>query len=60
MDFSFLGDGFTTDLFWDCECERNYIHSKTVYGCINCGAMQEDQPDSMVEEVIQTLQTRGN
>jgi len=37
--------------YWDCECRENYIHRKTIPDCMICGARQEDQPDSLEEEV---------
>lgn len=48
------GDGLcTTPLFWDCECENNYIHPASDESCILCGAIREEQPDSRVDEVLQ-------
>ena len=49
------GGGFwTTHLFWDCECEKNYIRPKSLLGCSICGAFEEDgQPDSRVTEVLE-------
>lgn len=41
----------TTEEFWDCECEENFMHSKKIPDCLICGARQEDQPDSRVSEV---------
>ena len=40
-----------TDDYWDCECDENYIHSKTELSCPKCGALAEEQPDSRVDEV---------
>lgn len=37
--------------FWDCECETNYIHSKQLDECPVCHAWQEEQPDSIQNEV---------
>lgn len=45
----------TTDLFWDCECEKKYIHLCTEERCGTCGAIREFQPDSRKNEVIQDL-----
>jgi len=39
----------TTEKFWDCECEHNYIHPKTTKDCKLCKAKQED---SIISEVI--------
>lgn len=37
--------------YWDCECENHYIHPKTVETCAICGAEQDEQPDSIAQEV---------
>jgi len=41
--------------YWDCECEKNYIHPKTHAMCPYCGAWAKDQPDSISEEVERML-----
>ena len=46
---------FTTEDFWDCECEENYIHSKAEYKCDKCGFLHHEMPDSRVNEVIYSL-----
>ncbi|RHX84766.1 hypothetical protein [Leptospira stimsonii] len=39
--------------FWDCECEEDFIHSKHFQNyCSKCGAIEEEQPDSLVSEVM--------
>jgi hypothetical protein len=43
---------YTTPLFWDCECEENYIHALTEENCPACGATREDAPDTRVNEVF--------
>lgn len=45
----------TTEHFWDCECETNYIHPKCVSVCPRCGAYQEERPDSRTNEVFASL-----
>ena len=52
-------DYFTTPFFWDCNCEKNYIHPKTIKACHVCGAHEPDQPDAMTSEVIRWLATGG-
>jgi hypothetical protein len=37
--------------YWDCECVRGYIHSKTEKTCSVCGATEEEQPDSHQSEI---------
>ncbi len=44
----------TTDDFWDCECECGFIHSTLLDKCHVCGVLQEEAPESRVEE-IETL-----
>lgn len=41
----------THDDFWDCECERKYIHSATQTQCPKCGALAEFQPSSRIDEI---------
>ena len=40
--------------FWDCECEDNFQHDKekSKY-CELCGKMAEEQPDSLLSELIE-------
>lgn len=43
----------TNPYFWDCECEKDYIHRKdNEIVCNECGAHVDDQPDSIQSEVI--------
>ena len=44
-----------TGQFWDCECEINYIHPKSVSVCPRCGAVREERPDSRINEVFSSL-----
>ena len=40
--------------YWDCECIKDYIRHKTEIGnskCPDCGAYEDDQPDSRKNEV---------
>ena len=48
----------TTEQFWDCECEVNYIHPKSLLVCPRCGARQDDCPDSRTNEVFAALMAR--
>jgi len=41
-----------TDVYWDCECEKDYIHLHSEESCPVCKAQQEEQPDSHVSEVL--------
>jgi hypothetical protein len=43
----------THPYYWDCECEKDYIHAKdTSHQCDLCGASQDEQPDSHYDEVV--------
>ena len=46
-----LGAFITTSLFWDCECETDYIKPFDFYECQDCGQIYEDAPDSRVNEI---------
>jgi hypothetical protein len=41
----------TNPLYWDCECETGYIHTKHVSKCPKCGAHADEAPDSVSDEV---------
>ena len=41
----------TTSLYWDCECQRNYIRPRDMNMCENCGAFKDESPDSRVSEL---------
>lgn len=40
-----------TSQYWDCECEHNYIHPKSLAQCPVCQATSDEQPDSRLNEV---------
>lgn len=42
----------TTILFWNCECESEYIHPLTDEECPLCHARRESQPPARVNEVM--------
>lgn len=49
------GEITTTPLFWDCECKENFIHPNTDFMCLECMCVQDEQPESRVEEVIRYI-----
>lgn len=51
------GDIILTPLFWDCECEENYIHPASEEICYACGAVREESPDSRAIEVLKYADT---
>jgi len=48
----YKGEIETTEKYWDCECEDNYIHPKSQKACFKCNTIAAGQPDSRVEEVL--------
>jgi hypothetical protein len=43
---------YTTPLFWDCECEEDFIHPASENECLRCSSQREHQPDARVDEVL--------
>ena len=50
----------TTENYWDCECEQDYIHSKNEQLCSRCYVIPDDQPDSRVAEVFEQFGHYGD
>jgi hypothetical protein len=46
------GSVITVQGFWDCACDDNYIHRSRLDECPICGCLQEEQPDSMLDEIL--------
>lgn len=47
-----IGGVKLTDEYWDCECEKNFIHPRSEDVCTVCEAQRENQPNSHVTEVL--------
>jgi hypothetical protein len=43
---------YTTPLFWDCGCERDYIRTCLEESCPVCEVTQAESPDARVDEVL--------
>ena len=54
-----MNSTLTNPYFWDCECEENYIilKSESLY-CKYCDSYEEDQPDSLQNEVYNLILKR--
>ncbi len=50
-----LGDIILTPEYWDCECEKDYIHPKSQKSCKICGAKSHSQPDARANEVMRDI-----
>ena len=37
--------------YWDCECEKDFIHPISQKDCVVCGSLQEESPSSRENEV---------
>ena len=48
-------DVLTTENYWDCECEDEYIHPAKELYCIKCDRLAKNQPDSIYAEVASYL-----
>lgn len=47
----------TDPRFWDCNCQEKYIHANCVNTwCIKCNTQENEQPDSMINEILKGLQ----
>jgi len=46
------GGFFTTALFWECECEEDYLHTFTQPECPACEAKRDESPDARLAEVL--------
>ena len=56
----FRQDDVTTENYWDCEFEQNYIHPKDEQLCSYCLGIPEEQPDSRVDEVFEKFGHYGD
>lgn len=43
---------FTTEEYWDCECDDDYIRPASQDRCPKCGAEHDERPDSHTVEVL--------
>ena len=55
MQIEVVGDVILTPDYWNCGCERNYIHPRSKLDCEFCGAVQDGQPDSRLYDVIEQV-----
>ena len=55
----FLGDidssDRTTEAFWACECDYNFIHTKGQVKCNTCGYRHDEMPDAGVLTIIDMI-----
>jgi len=46
------GAFYTTPLFWDCDCEENYIHPASEAVCFACNTRRENACDARMSEIF--------
>jgi len=46
--------------YWNCECDVRYIHPTSCLQCSVCGATQEEQPNSCMNEVRLAMKVDTN
>ena len=46
--------------WWDCNCEKYFVHPKYERSCSRCGAKRDEQPDSRVKEIPLVLLERAS
>ena len=51
---------YTTPLFWDCECEEDYIRAFLDEDCPVCKVTQAESPNARVDEVLSCSSTLNN
>ncbi len=61
VDIHSLGqDIITTENFFDCDCDHNFIHNKEQERyCPTCGIHMHEYPDSRLNEVVDMLNTNS-
>lgn len=55
-----INDVRTTEKYWDCNCTRDYIKPASQDYCWHCDSHREDQPDSIVSEVLKATVEPGD
>lgn len=53
--------GLTNPLYWDCECDVDYIHlKKNGNHCRGCGSYEHEMPDSRKAEICFGYKPEGD
>lgn len=37
--------------FWDCDCDKGFVHRRAELQCVRCSVIQDDAPDSRSNEI---------
>lgn len=48
----YVGGLELTNEYWDCECEKKFIHPQSEGFCAKCQVERADQPNSRITEVL--------
>lgn len=54
------GEIITHPMFWECECEKDFIHHKTEKRCISCKANADEQSDARIEDVFRYIMNHSS
>jgi hypothetical protein len=49
------GGFYTTDKWWDCMCDFDYIHPRSQKKCERCKCTRNEGPDAHAHEVVYYL-----
>lgn len=47
-----IGDITLNHEYWDCDCEKDFIHSNTRSTCNKCNYERDESPNSRENEII--------
>lgn len=45
--------GVTSEEFWECSCEKNFLHKVSESACQVCGDVIDESPDALMSSVVQ-------
>lgn len=49
---------FTCPDFWECDCQKDFIHKRDVLvwgSCSQCGKDEESSPDARLDDIMQAI-----
>ena len=41
----------TSNLYWECECQPDFVRPRDMLSCEECGQMREDAPDARIADI---------
>lgn len=46
--------------YWDCVCEKDYVHKKEELICTMCHATREESPNAFLDDVLEYRRKKYN